>query len=114
MHEKILVIDDEPLVLLSIERALLKVGYEVVATSDMKNFLDAVASRKFDMIIMDLHMEGIRTNELAEEAKRHIPSVKFMTISGSVPAQDSRYFLQKPFKIDVLRERVREILDEPS
>ena len=84
MHEKILVIDDEPLVLLSIERALLKVGYEVVATSDMKDFLDAVASRKFDMIIMGLHMAGIRTNELAEEARRHIPSVKFMTISGSV------------------------------
>ncbi len=114
MHEKILIIDDEPLVLLSIERALLKVGYEVVAASDMKDFFDAVASRKFDMIIMDLHMPGIRTNELTEEARRHIPSVKFMIISGSVPAQNSRYFLQKPFQIDVLRKKVREILDEPS
>ncbi|TAL25656.1 MAG: response regulator [Nitrospirae bacterium] len=113
MHEKILVIDDEPLILSSIEKALLKVGYEITAVSDMKDFLNAVASTKFDLIIMDLHMAGIRTSELTEEAKKHIPSVKFMTISGSAPAQDSRHFLPKPFKIDVLRDKVREILDEP-
>jgi len=114
MQEKILVIDDEPLILSSIERALVRVGYEVVAVADMKSFKDALSALKFDLIIMDLHMKDINTKDLAEEAKRMLPSVKFMTISGSVPSQSSKNFLQKPFKIDVLRERVREILNEPS
>ncbi len=114
MQEKILVIDDEPLILSSIERALVKVGYGVVTATDMKGFKNALTSQRFDLIIMDLHMKDTDTNELVREARRFMPSVKFLTISGSVPVQNSKHFLQKPFKIDVLREKVREILDEPS
>jgi len=114
MPEKILVIDDEPLILSSIERALSRVGYEVVTAADMKGFLGALTSRKFDLIIMDLHMKDIDTNELMKEAQKKAPDVKFLTVSGSTPAKNSKHFLQKPFKIDALREKVREILDEPS
>lgn len=114
MQEKILVIDDEPLILSSIERALARAGYEIVTAMDMKGFRDALTSRKFDLIIMDLYMKDINTSELIKEAKRFLPSIKFLTISGSAPLQDSKHFLQKPFKIDELREKVREILDEPS
>lgn len=114
MSEKILVIDDEPLVLSSIERALLKVGYEVLATTEKEAFMNALISTRFNLIIMDLHMKGIKTDELVDEARKLKPPVKFLTISGSIPPRDSKYFLQKPFKIDVLRKKVREILDEPA
>ena len=114
MSEKIIVIDDEPLILSSIERALSKIGYEVTATGSLEEFQKAIRSVKFDLVIMDLHMEGVNTGDLAAEAKRIMPSARFLTISGSVPAVDSDHFLQKPFRIDALRERVREILNEPS
>lgn len=89
-------------------------GYEVVTTLDVKGFHDALTSMKFDLIIMDLHMNSINTEELIKEAKKSIPSIKFLTISGSAPAPSSKHFLQKPFKIDALREKVREILNEPA
>ncbi|MBI4690258.1 MAG: response regulator [Nitrospirae bacterium] len=115
MQERILVIDDEPLILSSIEKALSRVGYEIVTTMDLNGFCTSLTCRKFDLIIMDLHMKGINTNELIIEAQRTLPSVKFLTISGSTTqAKNSKYFLQKPFKIDSLRQKVREILDEPS
>ncbi len=113
MNEKILIIDDEPLILVSIERALAKVGYEVSTAMDKKSFSDALKDHKFNLIIMDVHLKGIGVDELVDEAKKAVPNAKILTISGSITPPDSKYFLQKPFKIDVLREKVREILDEP-
>lgn len=113
MHEKILVIDDESLILSSIQRALDKIGYEIVTTIDMQGFHNALAAKKFDMVIMDLHMKGINAEELIQEAKKFVPAIKFLAISGSTQPENTKNFLQKPFKIDELRERVRKILDEP-
>lgn len=110
--EKILIIDDEPLVLSSIEKALLKVGYPVTAVSNSESFRNAVTANDFELLIMDVHIKGVDTNELIRMAKAVLPKAKLLTISGSVPSQDSRYFLQKPFRINELRKKVREILDE--
>ena len=114
MGERILVIDDEALILSSIERALSKVGYEITAVKELEDFRNAIISGNFALIITDLHMEGINTDRLILEAKSRIPEIKVLTISGSVGAEDSKYFLQKPFRISSLREKVREILNEPS
>jgi hypothetical protein len=34
-----------------------------------------------------------------------------LIISGGVPEYETGHFLEKPFKIDELRQKVREILD---
>jgi len=114
MLDKILIIDDEPLILSTIEKALKKTGYDVTAVKDIKGFRDALKTQRFNLLIMDLHMEGINTNDLIKEARENTPAIKFLTLSGSSPVSCSKHFLSKPFKIDALRERVREILDEPS
>jgi DNA-binding response OmpR family regulator len=93
MKEKILVIDDEPLILTTIDRALSKKGYEVIITSDADSFFEALDNSKADLLIMDLHLGGV------------------LIISGGVPAYETGHFLEKPFKIDELRQKVREILD---
>jgi DNA-binding response OmpR family regulator len=114
MQDKILIIDDEPLILSTIEKALRKIGYDVTTVKDIKSFRDALETQRFSLLIMDLHMDGINANDLIKEAQGNIPAIKFLTISGSTSVKNSKHFLSKPFRIDALRERVREILDEPS
>lgn len=113
MNEKILVIDDEHLILTTIERALSKVGYTVRGTSNVKDFLDALSTGIHDLLIMDLHLGGVDNKELMRKVKEITPRLKILIISGSVIGLAEKYFLQKPFRIDELRQKVREILDEP-
>ncbi|GAB4388504.1 MAG: hypothetical protein Kow0025_08210 [Thermodesulfovibrionales bacterium] len=114
MGEKILVLDDEPLVLSTVQRALGKVGYQVTATGDPAVFLDALSAGDSPLLIMDLHVEGADVRALAEEAMRLSPRSKILFISGSVPegAEDG-HFLEKPFRIEELRQKVRGLLDAP-
>jgi DNA-binding response OmpR family regulator len=112
MNEKILVIDDEPLILTTIERALTKKGYQVIITSDADSFFEALDTSKADLLIMDLHLGGGLTADAMMEEIRYIsPESKVLIISGGVPEYETGHFLEKPFKIDELRQKVREILD---
>ncbi len=111
MAEKILAIDDEPLILTTIERALSKTGYEVTTTSNTEDFMNSLPGG-FDLLIVDLHLGGINTDEFLKRVRDIVPAAKMLIISGSVPGLQGRYFLQKPFKIEELRGKVREILDE--
>lgn len=112
MNEMILVIDDEPLILTTIERALLKVGYDVKTTSTLNDFMFSLKKNTFDLLIMDLHIGGIKPDELLKEVRMLAPQSKILIVSGSAYPFEKN-FIQKPFKIDELRERVRDLLDKP-
>lgn len=113
MNEKILVIDDEPLVLSTIKKALDRVGYSVTTTSDIDIFFEILSKEKAPLLIMDLHLGGIKAEDLLRKAKEISPDSRTLLISGSVAGLPERHFLPKPFKIEDLRLKVREILDGP-
>jgi two-component system nitrogen regulation response regulator NtrX len=110
MGEKILVLDDEPLVLMTVERALGKVGYEVRVAGDAGGFLDALRAEKAALLIMDLHLGGTDMEALIEQAMRISPGSQILFMSGSAPERPGN-FLEKPFRIDDLRQKVRTMLD---
>jgi two-component system cell cycle sensor histidine kinase/response regulator CckA len=110
MARKILVIDDEPLILMTIEKALSKSGYEVTTTSDPGEFVSAVSTAGADMLIVDLHLGGIDTDALIEKAVGMAPKAKLLIVSGSVAEVKYENYLQKPFKISDLRSKVEELL----
>ena len=64
MGARILVVDDEPLVLKSISKALERVGYEVITAVNRLEFMDAIASGKVDLVMLDLHMDDITKDEI--------------------------------------------------
>jgi len=108
---KILVVDDEPLVLSTIERALSKSGYIVVPTSNEKDFLDALSKDRYDLLIMDMHIGFMSPALFIKKAKELAPDSKILTISGSYPSGvEGESFLQKPFRIEDLRARVRALI----
>ncbi len=112
MNKKILVVDDEPLVLSTIERALSKAGYEVTAVKDGDSCLEALSSNSFGLIIMDLHIPGSSAMQLAESARARCPGAKFLFISGGQAPENVVPYIQKPFRIGDMRELVRTILGD--
>ena len=113
MDERILVIDDEPLILATIDRALTKQGYSVRVTSTISDFLDCLRAEGYNLLVMDVHLGGMRPEVLLSKVKNLCPKAKILTISGSVCCGvEDRQFLQKPFRISDLRQKVRDLLDE--
>ncbi len=113
MGKRILAIDDEKLILKSIKRALDKIGFEVTTASDREQFLNSIDGKHYDLVILDLHMDGLTRDEIIDTCKKQMNGVKFLVISGSeLPVEES--FIQKPFRIGELRDKVRELLDGDS
>lgn len=113
MTQKIIVIDDEPLILMTLEKALARVGYDVTATSSPEEFIKSVESKSVDLLIVDLHIKGCDTEALITKARELSPDVKLLIVSGSILDIPPGNYLQKPFQISELRVKVQELLDGP-
>jgi len=113
MKEKILIMDDEPLVLAAMEKALSRVGYAVTAVSNLPKYKKALGEEEFDLAILDLHLPDAEVENLVKEAVKKNPAMKFIYVSGADSYLESKNFLQKPFRIEELRRLVRTALDEP-
>jgi DNA-binding response OmpR family regulator len=111
MNEKILVLDDEPLILNTIQRALRKKGYDVLITGDAHEFMETLEREKPNLLIMDVNLGTMQSTELIGEIRHILPGSKILIISGAMHEIEHEHFLEKPFKIDELRQKVRDILD---
>lgn len=109
-NRRIVVIDDEPLILLTIQRALVKVGYSVSVAQNRNELLAVLGEAPFDLCILDLHMEDIESAEIRQRVRDSSPGVRFLIISGS-QCSEPAHFLQKPFRIETLRDVVRQLLE---
>lgn len=114
MSAKILVIDDEILILKTVEKALVKVGYSVAMAQNMEELGRALSEAPFDLMITDLHMEEETVETIIERVKQSSPGIKVLLMSGGSYRIDADNFIEKPFKLDELREKVRTYLHEPS
>lgn len=111
MKEKILVVDDEPLILKTINRTLIRKGYEVRTTHDAKSFLKELKRDKADLLIMDINLGELSSQTLVDKIRDLAPDARILFISGGTPEADVEHFLEKPFNIEDLRLKVRNILD---
>ncbi len=114
MNEKLLIVDDEQLILIAVERALLREGYLVSKAQNIKELETALKNAPFDMLITDLNMEEDSVDNVIRRVRQTSPSVKVLKMSGAVLKDKPDDFIEKPFRIDDLRKKVRDILNEPS
>jgi len=111
MKEKILVVDDEPLILNTINRTLIKKGYKVRTSPDAKSFIKELERETADLLIMDINLGQTSSRSLVNRIREIAPQAKLLFISGGAPEADVEHFLEKPFDIEELRLIVRKILD---
>ncbi len=105
---RILIVDDEPRILLLLQSLLKANGYEVESARDGASALDIVRKGEIDITITDLRMSPMDGMTLFKALKRIAPDMPvilltaYATVETAVEAMKSGIFdyLTKPFKVD--------------
>jgi DNA-binding NtrC family response regulator len=113
MTAKILVVDDESLILKSVSKALSKMGYLVTGAQNMQELEAALGNAPFDLLISDIHMVEDTVDNIISKVKQTSPSVQVLLMSGSTSHARNDHFIEKPFTLSELREKVKACLNEP-
>ena len=106
----ILIIDDEPLMRVSMVDALMAVGYEVQEASTGTEGLELVQASEFNVVITDLRMPGADGLQIVSACKEQWPNTEVIVITahGSVDTavhamKGGAYdYITKPFSMDEL------------
>lgn len=111
MSAKILVVDDEQLIAKTIERALSGRGYEVRVAFDADGMIKNLLEQSADLIILDINLGSVNSSTLIQKIRTISPESKILLISGANPEFKNDNFLEKPFLISDLRDKVKHILE---
>jgi sigma-B regulation protein RsbU (phosphoserine phosphatase) len=117
---RILVVDDEPAMLRSMER-ILEGDHTVVSHTSPTEALETAARFKPDLAIVDIRMAGMDGFELMNELKKIDEAIQVILMTGSVFDLDQKlirairekafYYINKPFDREVLRALVNRCLE---
>jgi len=114
MSGKILVVDDEHLILTAVGRSLSRTGYQVFCASDREALCAVLAEGPFDLLITDMHLMEDTAEEIIDRVCAGSPEAKVLVMSGSNNSGNAPNFIEKPFSIEGLRKKVKDILDGPG
>lgn len=119
--KKILVIDDDAAVRLTLEHLLAGAGYEVVSASDGEEGIRLFRTVQPDLVITDIIMPKLAGIETIREIKREQPRAKIIAMSGGGRIRNTDFLkwaqelgahsvIAKPFAIDELTAAVHRSL----
>lgn len=119
MRSKILIIDDEKLMRVSLEAQLKKEGFFVKALKSAGEALKYIRSEEFDIVVSDLRLPGLDGIEFLKEIKNISPEtiVIIMTAYGTVESavtamsEGAFDYICKPFSTDELIIRLERALN---
>jgi PAS domain S-box-containing protein len=122
--ERVLLVEDEPMVRGLMARTLRGLGYQVLEAADGKEGLRVATelAGDLDLVVTDVVMPRMTGRELVEQVRRVRPDVEVLFISGypddeNAPSrprpsiEPGAAFLQKPFVMAELARTVRALLD---
>jgi PAS domain S-box-containing protein len=122
--ETALLVEDEDSVRQLVRETLESRGYHLLEAANGKDALALAAAYPdpIHLVITDVVMPGLSGHELAQQLLAARPTLKVLYLSGyaqeafSTPAaaEAQKTFLQKPFTLQSLTRKVREILGPPT
>jgi CheY-like chemotaxis protein len=122
--ETVLVIEDEADLRSMIVRALTRRDYNVLEARTGEEALELVEKQKakVQLLITDIVMPGMRGTEAAQRLASVVPDLKILYMSGYTDnamfhqklLEAGTIFLQKPFSVSALEERVQKALENKS
>ena len=112
MTRRILVIDDEPVLRRTLDRALRSMGYDVVAVGDPVMAYELLDAGEFDLVLLDINLPQMSGDALFLALVRRSPEIagRVILMSGDPwavqvgwPAELVRCtMLTKPFTLETL------------
>jgi len=115
---KILVVDDDAIVIKSCKRILEAEGFEVSSVPGADNALEVMKTSDFDLLLIDVKMPKRDGMYLMREIKKNWPEIPTIVMSGyptpetiaEVLKLGATLFIPKPFKPDELVKSIRQAL----
>lgn len=120
--KRILVVEDEPRVMVMVRKRLELNGYRVITAVDGKEAVEVTQQEHPDLIVLDLMLPKLDGYEVCR-VLRHDPAcarIPILMLTARTQDEDIRLgmvtganaYLTKPFDAEVLLSRIAELIDE--
>jgi DNA-binding NtrC family response regulator len=117
---KLLLVEDDRIVRITVRDALEDAGYDVVAHADGAAALRAAEGEAFDLVLTDVRLPGLDGLALLRALRRFAPDVAVLLMTAFADADDAvaalragaRDYITKPFEMDELLVRIGRVRDE--
>lgn len=119
MGNKLLIVDDEEVLLKNIKSYFGRKGYVVFTALNGEAGLDQLKTEDPDLMLLDLHLkEGIQGMEILKQSLEIKPSLKIAVLTGSGNDQDvvkncldlgAKAVLKKPIALDGLKGELEKL-----
>ncbi len=120
MSKKVLIADDEPNILISLEFLMKREGWQVSVARDGNEALAAILSQKPDLVLLDVMMPGKTGFEVCQAARadESLAGMKILMLTAKGRDTDvaqglgvgADAYMTKPFSTKELAAKVREML----
>jgi diguanylate cyclase (GGDEF)-like protein len=120
VENRILVVDDDPLVLDLLSVTVQSFGFECVKANNGHEAMDILEKERFAIVVTDMVMPEIDGMQLLKHVKRHYPESSVIVVTGytgtfsyvDVIRAGASDFILKPFNSDELQAKINRILRE--
>jgi DNA-binding response OmpR family regulator len=117
---KILVVDDDPYILMSLEFLMKKNGYDVMVARNGTEALDIVEKQIPNIVLLDIMMPDVDGYEICKYIKSsaHLKNTNVIFMSAKTKETDIKkgydmgasLYVTKPFSTRVLVKQIKELL----
>jgi DNA-binding response OmpR family regulator len=116
---KILLVDDEPNILLSLEFLFKKEGYQVLIARDGEEAMTLIRDQIPELIILDIMMPKVDGYEVCSFVKENYPKTKVIFLSAKSKEKDLQKglalgadkYLTKPFSTKEIVAEVKKLIN---
>lgn len=116
---KILIVDDEPNILLSLEFLFKKEGYQVLIARDGEEAMQLIENQIPELIILDIMMPKVDGYEVCAYVKKNYPKTQVIFLSAKSKEKDLKKglalgadrYLTKPFSTKEIVAEVKNLLN---
>ena len=119
--KKILIADDEHKIVMTLEYAFRRAGYQIFIARDGHEVLELLSNEKPDLILLDVMMPNLDGFSTIEEIKKkkEYDHIKIIFLSAKTGEKDiikglelgADAYITKPYSIKKLQEKVQELLN---
>ncbi|RUR27352.1 response regulator [Vreelandella andesensis] len=121
---KVLVVDDEPNIVLSLEFLMEQAGFQVVTAYDGEAALERISDSAPDLLLLDISLPGISGFDVLEHLRRSEATAQLPVIMLTAHGRDIERekglalgaddYITKPFSTQSLIEKVKSLLNGNS
>src|SRR5205823_5974283 len=119
---RLLILDEDRIILQSLSQFLVREGYEVKVADDPQDALAQLEASQFELLIADINMPGIKAADFLRDIRRRFPQTVVVVITGygsiegAVEATKMGAFdyLTKPIVDDEIRTVVEKAIRQQS